>query len=113
MNGHEVRTGDFSVTFMFTPVLDVQIFVEAPSEAGSEKTNGFEPEVLNRVWQRSKCLFIHRSLKMIVTVHVDPIVAGTSEGTRMFLQLIGTELKVKENPAWSREAQVFLGANFS
>eukprot|EP00971_Amphidinium_carterae_P014413 284679-Amphidinium_carterae.3 len=50
--------------------------------------------------------------------HVDdPIVAGTSEGIGsligMFFQLIGTELKVKENPALSREAQVFLGANFS
>eukprot|EP00971_Amphidinium_carterae_P268620 5329033-Amphidinium_carterae.2 len=31
----------------------------------------------------------------------------------MFFQLVGTERKVKENPAWSREAQVFLGANFS
>eukprot|EP00971_Amphidinium_carterae_P024649 486000-Amphidinium_carterae.1 len=38
------------------------------------------------------------------------IVAGTSEGIS---QLVGTELKVKENEAWSREAQVFLGANFS
>eukprot|EP00971_Amphidinium_carterae_P009860 194357-Amphidinium_carterae.1 len=46
---------------------------------------------------------MHRALKVIVTVHVDdPIVAGTS-----------TELKVKENPAWSKQAQVFLGANFS
>eukprot|EP00971_Amphidinium_carterae_P151512 3003792-Amphidinium_carterae.3 len=43
-----------------------------------------------------KCLFIHHELKVVVTVHVDdPIVA------------------VKESPAWSREAQVFLGANFS
>eukprot|EP00971_Amphidinium_carterae_P209095 4148230-Amphidinium_carterae.1 len=57
---------------------------------------------------------MHRALRVIVTVHVDdPIVAGTSEGIRMFFQLVGTELKVKENPARSKEAQVFLGANFS
>eukprot|EP00971_Amphidinium_carterae_P253782 5037932-Amphidinium_carterae.3 len=31
----------------------------------------------------------------------------------MFFRLVGTELKVRENEAWSREAQVFLGANFS
>eukprot|EP00971_Amphidinium_carterae_P293158 5820480-Amphidinium_carterae.1 len=31
----------------------------------------------------------------------------------MFFKLVGTELKVKENPAWSKQAQVFLGANFS
>eukprot|EP00971_Amphidinium_carterae_P342646 6482028-Amphidinium_carterae.1 len=31
----------------------------------------------------------------------------------MFFQLVGSELKIKENPAWSREAEVFLGANFS
>eukprot|EP00971_Amphidinium_carterae_P053759 1058669-Amphidinium_carterae.1 len=30
----------------------------------------------------------------------------------MFFQLVGQELKVKENPAWSTKAQVFLGANF-
>eukprot|EP00971_Amphidinium_carterae_P331943 6465804-Amphidinium_carterae.3 len=35
MYGHEIRTGDFSVAFMFTPVPDdVLIFVEAPAEAG-------------------------------------------------------------------------------
>eukprot|EP00971_Amphidinium_carterae_P059129 1169258-Amphidinium_carterae.1 len=46
---------------------------------------------------------MHRKLQVIVTVHVnDPIVAGTSQ-----------ELKVKENPAWSAKAQIFLGANFS
>eukprot|EP00971_Amphidinium_carterae_P220158 4370615-Amphidinium_carterae.1 len=31
----------------------------------------------------------------------------------MFFQLVGQELKVKENPAWSAKAQIFLGANFS
>eukprot|EP00971_Amphidinium_carterae_P307438 6109618-Amphidinium_carterae.1 len=31
----------------------------------------------------------------------------------MFFQLIGQELKVKENPAWSAKGQFFLGANFS
>eukprot|EP00971_Amphidinium_carterae_P221762 4402182-Amphidinium_carterae.1 len=57
---------------------------------------------------------MHRKLQVIVTVHVDdPIVAGTSEGIRMFFQLVGQELKVKENPAWSAKAQIFLGANFS
>eukprot|EP00971_Amphidinium_carterae_P223441 4433451-Amphidinium_carterae.1 len=41
---------------------------------------------------------MHRALKVIVTVHIDdPIVAGTSEGIRMFFKLVGTELKkVKE-----------------
>eukprot|EP00971_Amphidinium_carterae_P154149 3057136-Amphidinium_carterae.6 len=39
MNGHEIKTGDFSVLFMFTPVPDgllskLLIFVEAPLEAG-------------------------------------------------------------------------------
>eukprot|EP00971_Amphidinium_carterae_P284543 5649224-Amphidinium_carterae.1 len=35
MYGHEVRTVDFSVAFMFKPVPeDVQIFVEAPPGAG-------------------------------------------------------------------------------
>eukprot|EP00971_Amphidinium_carterae_P181975 3611212-Amphidinium_carterae.1 len=34
VNGHEIRTGDFSVAFMFTPVPeDVHIYVEAPPEA--------------------------------------------------------------------------------
>eukprot|EP00971_Amphidinium_carterae_P348805 6490679-Amphidinium_carterae.2 len=57
---------------------------------------------------------MHRRLKVVATVHVDdPIVAGTSEGIRMFFRLVGTELKVRESEAWSREAQVFLGANFS
>eukprot|EP00971_Amphidinium_carterae_P137194 2718588-Amphidinium_carterae.5 len=37
----------------------------------------------------------------------------TSEGIRMFFKLVGTELNVKENPACSTQAQVFLGANFS
>eukprot|EP00971_Amphidinium_carterae_P350958 6491827-Amphidinium_carterae.2 len=33
--GYEVKTGDCSVAFMFTPVPeDVQLFVEAPLEAG-------------------------------------------------------------------------------
>eukprot|EP00971_Amphidinium_carterae_P153499 3043172-Amphidinium_carterae.1 len=31
----------------------------------------------------------------------------------MFFQLVGQELKVKENPPWSEKAQIFLGANFS
>eukprot|EP00971_Amphidinium_carterae_P168460 3337640-Amphidinium_carterae.1 len=31
----------------------------------------------------------------------------------MFFQLVGQELKVKENPAWNEKAQIFLGANFS
>eukprot|EP00971_Amphidinium_carterae_P287948 5716097-Amphidinium_carterae.2 len=76
--------------------------------ASIPRAGGFEQSTAE------KCLFIHRSLKVVVTVHVDdPIVAGTSEGIRMFFQLVGSELKVKENPAWSREAQVFLGANFS
>eukprot|EP00971_Amphidinium_carterae_P349130 6490861-Amphidinium_carterae.3 len=35
MYGHEIRTGDLSVAFMFTPVPeDVSIFVEAPAKAG-------------------------------------------------------------------------------
>eukprot|EP00971_Amphidinium_carterae_P002922 57197-Amphidinium_carterae.1 len=34
VNKHEIRTGDFSVAFMFTPVPeDVHIYVEAPPEA--------------------------------------------------------------------------------
>eukprot|EP00971_Amphidinium_carterae_P349480 6491037-Amphidinium_carterae.4 len=67
-------------------------------------------EALNKA---EKCLFIHRALKVIVKVHVDDrIVAGTSEEVWMFFKLVGTELKVKENPAWSQQAQVFLGADF-
>eukprot|EP00971_Amphidinium_carterae_P124551 2467307-Amphidinium_carterae.1 len=31
----------------------------------------------------------------------------------MFFRLVSTELEVRENKAWGREAQVFLGANFS
>eukprot|EP00971_Amphidinium_carterae_P230456 4573790-Amphidinium_carterae.1 len=31
----------------------------------------------------------------------------------MFFQLVGQELKVKENPGWSAKAQIFLGANLS
>eukprot|EP00971_Amphidinium_carterae_P095018 1880067-Amphidinium_carterae.1 len=34
IHGREIRTGDFSVALMFTPVPDVLIFVEAPAEAG-------------------------------------------------------------------------------
>eukprot|EP00971_Amphidinium_carterae_P032902 647615-Amphidinium_carterae.1 len=61
-----------------------------------------------------KCLFIHRRLEVVATVHVDdPIVASASEGIRMLFRLVGTELKVREDEAWRREAQVFLGANFS
>eukprot|EP00971_Amphidinium_carterae_P229513 4553604-Amphidinium_carterae.4 len=72
------------------------------------RAGGFEQS------KAEKCLFIHRKMKVSVTVHVDdPIVAGTSEGLRMFFKLMGTKLKVKENPAWSTQAQVFLGANFS
>eukprot|EP00971_Amphidinium_carterae_P141433 2802416-Amphidinium_carterae.1 len=53
-----------------------------------------------------KCLFIHRRLKVVVTAHVDdPIVAGTNKGIWMFFRLVGTGLKVRENEAWSREAQ--------
>eukprot|EP00971_Amphidinium_carterae_P075206 1486516-Amphidinium_carterae.1 len=46
------------------------------------RTGGFEQS------KAEKCLFIQRKLQVIVTVHVDdPIVAGTSEGIRMFFQL--------------------------
>eukprot|EP00971_Amphidinium_carterae_P176246 3493575-Amphidinium_carterae.1 len=51
---------------------------------------------------------MHRGLQVIVTVHEDdPIVAGTSEGIQMFFRPVGTELKVRENEAWSREAQAY------
>eukprot|EP00971_Amphidinium_carterae_P050321 991503-Amphidinium_carterae.1 len=52
------------------------------------RSEGFEHS------KAEKCLFMHRKLQVIVTVHVDdPIVAGTSEGIRMFFQLVGQELK--------------------
>eukprot|EP00971_Amphidinium_carterae_P113653 2252008-Amphidinium_carterae.1 len=103
---------------MFTPVPeDVHIYVEAPPEAGlrgdqcwrlRKAMNGLR--VSSRLFQdhlatilrsggfeqsrAEKCLFMHRKLQVIVTVHVDdPIVAGTSEGIRMFFQLVGQELK--------------------
>eukprot|EP00971_Amphidinium_carterae_P151969 3011739-Amphidinium_carterae.3 len=136
--GFEVRTGDFSVAFMtnfmFTPVPeDVHIFMEAPPEAGlrsdqcwrlrslRKAMNGLRDHLASILraggFEQSaaeKCLFIHRKLKVVLTVHVDdPIVAGTSKGIRMFFKLVGTELKVNENPEWSKQAQVFLGAHFS
>eukprot|EP00971_Amphidinium_carterae_P323016 6419762-Amphidinium_carterae.1 len=116
---------------MFTPVPDdLLIFVEVAAEAGlgadkvwrlRKAMNGLR--VSCRLFQdhlawilraggfeqstAEKCLFIHQRLKVVVTVHVDdPIVAGAIEGIRMFFRLVGTE-------AWSREAQVFLGANVS
>eukprot|EP00971_Amphidinium_carterae_P153979 3053660-Amphidinium_carterae.1 len=73
------------------------------------RAGGFEQS------QAEKCLFIQRKLQVIVTVHVDyPIVAGTSEGRRMFFQLVGKELKVKENPAWWSEIEGsdLLGSQF-
>eukprot|EP00971_Amphidinium_carterae_P154949 3072515-Amphidinium_carterae.1 len=52
------------------------------------RSGGFEQS------KAEKCLFMHRKLQVIVTVHVDgPIVAGKSEGIRMFFQLVGQELK--------------------
>eukprot|EP00971_Amphidinium_carterae_P236060 4685016-Amphidinium_carterae.1 len=123
---------------------DVQIFVEAhQKQASSSLQAGLRSDqcwrlrnAMNRIRVSSRffqdhlasilraggfeqsatemCLFTHRKLKVVVTVHVDdPIVAGTREGIRMFFNLVGTELKVKENPEWSKQAQVFLGANFS
>eukprot|EP00971_Amphidinium_carterae_P191224 3794811-Amphidinium_carterae.1 len=103
---------------MFTPVPDdVHIYVEAPPEAGlrsdqcwrlRKAMNGLR--VSSRLFQdhlatiprsggneqskAEKCLFMHRKLQVIVTVHVDdPIVAGTNVGIRMFFQLVGQELK--------------------
>eukprot|EP00971_Amphidinium_carterae_P277600 5509589-Amphidinium_carterae.1 len=104
---HDIKTGDFSVAFMFTPVPDdLLIFVEAPAEAGlgidkvwrlRKAMNGLRvssrlfQDHLARILRESTaetCLFIHRELKVVVTVHVDdPIVAGTSEGIRMFFRL--------------------------
>eukprot|EP00971_Amphidinium_carterae_P243998 4845157-Amphidinium_carterae.1 len=49
------------------------------------RTGGFEQS------KAEKCLFMHRALKVMVTVHVDdPIVAGTSkvtEGIKMFFKV--------------------------
>eukprot|EP00971_Amphidinium_carterae_P112265 2223791-Amphidinium_carterae.2 len=93
LNRYEVRTGDFSVAFTFTPVPeDVHIYIEAPPE------------------QAEKCLFIRRKLKVMVTVHVDdPTVAGTSDGIRMFFKLVGTELKVKEKPSMEHKGSSVSG----
>eukprot|EP00971_Amphidinium_carterae_P183451 3641078-Amphidinium_carterae.1 len=95
---------------MFTPVPDdLLIFVEAPPEAGLGADKVWRLRKAMNGLQVSSRLFqdhLARRLKVVVTVHVDdPIVAGTSEGIRMFLRLVGTELKVRENEAWSREAQ--------
>eukprot|EP00971_Amphidinium_carterae_P188111 3733791-Amphidinium_carterae.3 len=97
-NKYEIRTGDFSVAFMFTPVPeDVHIYVEAGLRGDQcwrlrKAMNGLR--VSSRLFQdhlatilrpggfeqsqAEKCLFMHRKLQVIVTVHVDdPIVAGT------------------------------------
>eukprot|EP00971_Amphidinium_carterae_P348553 6490556-Amphidinium_carterae.3 len=100
---------------MFTPVPeDVQIFVDAPPEAGlrsdqcwrlRKAMNGLR--VSSRLFQdhlakilraggfeqstAEKCLFTHRTIRVVVTVHVDdPIVAGTSEGIRISYSTIAT-----------------------
>eukprot|EP00971_Amphidinium_carterae_P086194 1705375-Amphidinium_carterae.2 len=124
LHHYEVKTGDFSVAFMFTPVPDdMLLFVEAPAEAGlgvdkvwrlRKAMNGLR--VSSRPFQdhlarilragrfeqsaAEKCLFIHREMRVVVTVHLDdPIVAGTSEGIAMLFKLVGKELKVRENTA--------------
>eukprot|EP00971_Amphidinium_carterae_P293159 5820480-Amphidinium_carterae.2 len=76
VNKYEIRTGDFSVAFMFTPVPEYihstwRHHQKQDHLATILRSGGFEQS------KAEKCLFMHRKLQVIVTAHVDdPIVAN-------------------------------------